>query len=304
MNAVECQNLSRSFGPTLAIKEVSLAIPEGSIFALLGPNGAGKSTTLKILLNLLSPTSGRASVLGIETTKLPRDAYRKIGYVTEEQIYPEWMTVDQLLKYYQAMYSKWDDKLQRRLVEMFNLPLDRPLRKLSRGMRVKAILLTILPFHPELLILDEPFGGLDPQVRDDFINGLLEVVSADRPNTVLVSSHDIAEVERLADWVGILIGGELVVAEPMATLQSRFRRFEVVGPDASLRIPERLPDGWRKVDRAASTVVQLIHGAFVEGATQADVRAVFGEVSITAYAMSLREIFLLHSSTSTASNAR
>src|SRR5882724_4349604 len=115
MNAVECQNLSRSFGPTLAIKEVSLAIPEGSIFALLGPNGAGKTTTLKILLNLLRPTSGRASVLGVDSTALTKDHFRRIGYVTEEQFYPEWMTVQQLLDYYRPFYPQWDDALMKRL---------------------------------------------------------------------------------------------------------------------------------------------------------------------------------------------
>jgi len=296
MNALECEHLTRAFGRTLAVNDVSLSIPDGSIFALLGPNGAGKTTTLKILLNLLRPTSGRASVLGVDSTKLTKRDFRRIGYVTEEQIYPEWMTVRQLVDYYRPFYPQWDDALMKRLEEIFGLPSDRPLRKLSRGMRVKAILLTILPFHPELLVLDEPFGGLDPQVRDDFINGMLEVVASDRPNTVIVSSHDIAEVERLADWVGILLGGKLVVAEPLSDLQARFRRLEIVGPDVAARVPERPPAGWFKLERPASTVVQLVHSAFENSeAAVAEVRAVFGNVTIKPCAMSLREIFLVHS---------
>lgn len=296
MNALACEHLTRAFGRTLALNDVSLSVPEGSIFALLGPNGAGKTTTLKILLNLLHPTSGRASVLGVNSTRLTKHDFRRIGYVTEEQIYPEWMTVDQLLHYYRPFYPQWDEALMHRLEDIFGLPRDRPLRKLSRGMRVKAILLTVLPFHPELLVLDEPFGGLDPQVRDDFINGMLEVIASDRPNSVIISSHDIAEVERLADWVGILLEGKLVLAEPMSVLQSRFRRLEIVGPAISSDLPQRVPAGWLKLERPASTVVQLIHSAFSNPeAVKAEVRAVFGDVTVKPYAMSLREIFLVHS---------
>jgi ABC-2 type transport system ATP-binding protein len=296
MNAIDCEHLTRAYGRTLAVNDVSLSVPEGSIFALLGPNGAGKTTTIKLLLNLLQPSSGHASVLGVETTKLTKADFRRIGYVTEEQLYPEWMTVRQLVAYYRPFYPQWDDGLAQRLEDMFALPVDRPIRKLSRGMRVKAILLTILPFHPELLVLDEPFGGLDPQVRDDFINGMLEVVASDRPNTVIVSSHDIAEVERLADWVGILLDGKLVVAEPMERLQARFRRLEVVGASVSSRVPERPPTGWFKVDRPAASVVQLVHSCCANPEkAQAEVREVFGNVTINTYPMSLREIFLAHS---------
>jgi len=294
MNTIECQHLTRAYGRTLAVNDVSFTVPPGSIFALLGPNGAGKTTTLKLLLNLVQPTSGRASVLGCESTMLTQTHFRQIGYVTEEQIYPEWMTVRQLLDYYRPFYPSWDDNLTGRLKAIFGLPEDRPLRKLSRGMRVKAILLSILPFHPELLVLDEPFGGLDPQVRDDFINGMLEVIGSNRPNTVIVSSHDIAEVERLADWVGILLDGKLILAEPMSSLQTRFRRLEIVGPDVAARVPERLPPGWLKLERPASTVAQLIHSAFTDAA-EAEVHRVFGDATVKPFPMTLREIFLVYS---------
>ncbi|HWA09452.1 MAG TPA: ABC transporter ATP-binding protein [Opitutaceae bacterium] len=296
MNAIECEHLTRAYGRALAVNDVTFAVPAGSIFALLGPNGAGKTTTLKLLLNLLRPTSGLASVLGCETTRLTKAHFRRIGYVAEDQIYPEWMTVSQLLDYYRPFYPSWDDALARRLTVMFDLPEDRPLKKLSRGMRMKAILLTILPFHPELLLLDEPFGGLDPQVRDDFIRGMLETVGSDRPNTVIISSHDIAEVEQLADWVGILLGGKLILAEPMISLQARFRRLEIVGASVASRLPDRLPPAWLKVERPASTVVQLIHNAFTNSvAAEAEVRAILGEIKIKPYPMTLREIFLVHS---------
>jgi ABC-2 type transport system ATP-binding protein len=294
MNAIECENLTRTFGRTRAVDGLNLTVPAGSIFALLGANGAGKSTTLKLLLNMIRPTSGRATVLGCESTKLKKEMFRRIGYVTEDQALHDWMTLDQLLDYYRPFYSKWDRPLELQLRSIFDLPGNRPLKKLSRGMRMKAAFLSVLPFRPELLVLDEPFSGLDPQVRDEFIEGLLEIVEADRLNTVIVSSHDISEVERLADWVGILAEGRLVTAEPMAQLQGRFRRIEIVGPDAASRLPHLPPATWRQVDRPAPNVLHLVHDAYAEGPTERELHAIFNGAAVSARPMSLREIFLAH----------
>jgi ABC-2 type transport system ATP-binding protein len=294
MNAIECENLTRTFGKTRAVDGLNLTVPAGSIFALLGANGAGKSTTLKLLLNMLRPTSGRATVLGCDSTKLKKDMFRRIGYVTEDQALHDWMTLDQLLDYYRPFYPQWDRPLEMQLRSIFDLPANRPLKKLSRGMKMKGAFLSVLPFRPELLVLDEPFSGLDPQVRDEFIEGLLEIVEADRLNTVLVSSHDISEVERLADWVGILAEGRLVVAEPMVQLQGRFRRMEVVGPDITVRVPREPSLAWRQVARPAANVVQFVHTNYAEGTTEREIHAIFNGAVVTAHPMSLREIFLAH----------
>ena len=294
MNAIECEHLTRTFGRTRAVDDLNLNVPAGSVFALLGANGAGKSTTIKLLLNLIRPTSGRATVLGCETIKLKKEMFRRIGYVTEDQALHDWMTLDQLLDYYRPFYPSWDLALEKQLRTIFDLPGNRPLKKLSRGMKMKGAFLSVLPFRPELLVLDEPFSGLDPQVRDEFIEGLLEIVEADRLNTVLVSSHDISEVERLADWVGILAEGRLVVAEPMAQLQGRFRRIEVVGPEAAARTPRVPSSDWRQVARPAANVVQFVHASYAEGQTEKELHAIFNGVTVTARPMSLREIFLVH----------
>jgi len=294
MNAIECQNLTRTFGKTRAVDDLNLIVPAGSVFALLGANGAGKSTTLKLLLNLIRPSSGRAKVLGCDTTELKKEMFRRIGYVTEDYALHDWMTLNQLLDYYRPFYPQWDWALERQLRAIFDLPGDRPLKKLSRGMKMKAVFLSVLPFRPELLVLDEPFSGLDPQVRDEFIEGLLEIVDADRLNTVIVSSHDISEVERLADWVGILADGKLVTAEPMAQLQGRFRRIEVVGAGVAGRVPGEVLPGWRQVARPAANVVQFIHSSYAEGRTEQELRTVFGDTASTVRPMSLREIFLAH----------
>jgi ABC-2 type transport system ATP-binding protein len=294
MNAIECEHLTRTFGKTRAVDDLNLIVPAGSIFALLGANGAGKSTTLRLLLNLIRPTSGRATVLGRESTSLKKEMFQRIGYVTEDQALHDWMTLDQLLDYYRPFYPQWDRSLEKQLRTIFDLPGNRPLKKLSRGMRMKGVFLSVLPFRPELLVLDEPFSGLDPQVRDEFIEGLLEIVEADRLNTVIVSSHDINEVERLADWVGILAEGRLVTAEPMAQIQGRFRRIEVVGPEAASCVPREQPAGWRQVARPANNVVQFVHSGYSEGQTEKELHAIFAGAAVRASKMPLREIFLAH----------
>jgi ABC-2 type transport system ATP-binding protein len=293
MNAIECENLSRSFGRVPAVQGLTLSVPTGSFFALLGPNGAGKTTLLKLLLNLLQPTGGSAHVLGCESTRLKASHFRRIGYVADGQELPEWMTVSQLLEYCRPLYPTWDAALANRLLSSFALPADRPLKKLSRGMRMKAALLSSLSYRPELMVLDEPFSGLDPLVRDDFIQGLLELPGDDRPRTIIVSSHDIDEVERLADDVGFLAGGKLLVRESADALRGRFRKIEIVGNALAAQVPQKFPQSWLEIKRPAENVLQFAHSGFTAEATEAELAAAFPSASVSARAMSLREIFLV-----------
>jgi ABC-2 type transport system ATP-binding protein len=234
--AIETIDLTRRFGRTEAVNGLTLQVPAGSIFALLGPNGAGKTTTLKLLMNLVRPTRGRATVLGVDSRRLgPRD-FQRIGYVSENQQLPEWMTPRELFDYCRPFYSAWDEALQSKLEVDLGLTSRAPLRTLSRGTRMKAALLASLAYRPELVVLDEPFTGLDPLVRDELIRGLLEV-SGERTWTVVISSHDIDDVERLADWIGFIRDGRLVFAEPISALLDRFRLVEVVAPDTPAVLP-------------------------------------------------------------------
>ncbi len=232
MNMIETKGLSRRFGRTEAVRELNLSVPAGSVFALLGSNGAGKTTTLKLLMNLLQPTAGSAQVLGVDTRRLGERELAQIGYVSENQQLPLWMTVRQFLDYCRPFYVSWDRALETKLLQSFALPSDRKLKDLSRGMRMKAALLSSLAYRPKLLVLDEPFSGLDPLVRDEFIQGVLEV-SAVGEWTVLVSSHDIEEVERLADHVAMLDEGRLRLSETTESLLGRFRRVEVASGTSS-----------------------------------------------------------------------
>jgi ABC-2 type transport system ATP-binding protein len=244
--AIETFDLTRRFGRTEAVNGLNLQVPAGSIFALLGPNGAGKTTTLKLLMNLVRATRGRATVLGVDSRRLgPRDLQR-IGYVSENQRLPEWMTPAELFDYCRPFYPTWDETLRRKLEADLGLTSRERLRTLSRGTRMKAALLASLAYHPDLVVLDEPFTGLDPLVRDELVRGLLEV-SGERPWTVLISSHDIDDVERLADWVGFIKDGRLLFAEPVSALLERFRLVEVVSRDDTPAVmpadPRWLPHG-------------------------------------------------------------
>ena len=286
MNIIETRNLTRRFGRSEAVHGLDLAVPAGSVFALLGPNGAGKTTTIKMIMNLLLPTAGTAQVFGMDSRKLGERELAQIGYVSENQQLPLWMTVRQLLDYCRPFYPTWDAALEKTLLGQFALPEDRKLSHLSRGMQMKAALLSSLAYRPKLLVLDEPFSGLDPLVRDEFIKGVLEV-SALRDWTVLVSSHDIDEVERLADRVAMLEGGRLRLSESTEALQARFRRVEVTGAAASLTPGADWLD-WEQ----AGALTRFVETRYAGETTERAWRERFGSDRVAVQPMTLREIFL------------
>jgi ABC-2 type transport system ATP-binding protein len=295
-NALSTIGLSKRFRHRFshvdALRELTLEVPEGSIFALVGTNGAGKTTTIKTAMNILKPTSGHATVLGTDSRRMgPRD-FARIGYVSENQEMPDWMTVGYFLDYLKPFYPSWDDAHAAELVGQLQLPRDRKLRHLSRGMRIKAALASSLAYRPRLLVLDEPFGGLDPLVRDEVIEGLLDTAGE---TTIFISSHDLAEIESFATHIGYLDGGRLRFSEEMATLSARFREVEVTldQPGAlAAALPERWPDHWLRPE-TAPTMIRFIDSRFEKGRTQDEIRQLLGEVrEVAAYPMPLRAIFV------------
>ena len=287
--AIETADLARRFGRLEAVNGLNLQVPAGSIFALIGPNGAGKTTTIKLLMNLLRPTAGSARVLGIDSRRLQPQHLQRIGYVSENQRLPDWMTPGELFDYCRPLYPGWDDTLCRTLQDELGLTSDAPLRTLSRGTRMKAALLSSLAYRPDLILLDEPFTGLDPLVREELIRGLLEVAS-DRARTVLVSSHDIDEVERLADWVGYLDRGQLLFAEPVSSLLERFRLVEVVAPaDRSPAMPAN--SDWI-VQGAAGRTLRFVDTQHVAPGAGARIAAAFPGAEVRTSPLALREIFV------------
>jgi ABC-2 type transport system ATP-binding protein len=289
-DAIETAGLSRRFRKVEAIEDVSLRVPTGSIFALVGPNGAGKTTAIKVLMNLMQPSRGSATVLGVDSRRLDVPTWQRIGYVSENQELPEHVTPASLLDYCRPFYPTWDDALADRLQRTLNLPMNGRLGTLSRGTRMKAALLSALAFRPELLVLDEPFSGLDPLVREELIHALLELVNdRDRPWTVFISSHDIEEVERLADSVAFIDNGRIVFAEPVAQLLERFRLVEVVAPDdAPLPVPSER--GWLAQGVAGRTLRFVNTVQTPDSAAR--IATFYPNADIRMHPMSLREIFV------------
>lgn len=286
MNVIETHNLSRSFRGTEALSSLNLSLPSGKVAALLGPNGAGKTTTIRLLMNLLAPTSGGASVLGVDSRRLGPREFAQIGYVSEAHPLPLWMTVSEFLDYCRPFYPGWDRDLERILVSQFDLPLGQKLRQLSRGNLMKAALLSSMAYRPRLLVLDEPFSGLDPLIRDEFVRGVLEV-SLSGEWTVLVSSHDIEEVERLADHVVLLDRGRLGLSESAESLQQRFRRVEV-----QLKGDSPNPPGGALEWERSGSLLRFVETGYSGEETDRQWHERFGGAAVTAHPMTLRDIFL------------
>ena len=283
-------DLVKRFRSVRVLDGLNLTVAEGSVFGLAGPNGAGKTTTIKILMNILRPTSGHAEVLGVDSRALSPDALANIGYVSENQEVPEWMTVEYLLAYLKPFYPTWDNARAAQLIRQFDLPLHRQLRHLSRGMRMKAALASSLAYRPRLLIMDEPFSGLDPLMREDLIDGLLE--SADE-TTILISSHDLAEIESFASHIGYLDRGRLQLSEEMTSLTARFREVEVIVDSPPLVPLDRpWPAHWLRPETAPA-LIRFVETHFDAERTTAEIRQLFGDVrNISASPMPLRAIFV------------
>ncbi|MEZ5393593.1 MAG: ABC transporter ATP-binding protein [Bryobacterales bacterium] len=264
--AISAHALSKRFPRVEALAGLTFEVPRGAVYALLGPNGAGKTTTLQILMNLQRPSGGSAEVLGVDSRKLGAGDRERIGYVSENQKLPLWMTLDELLAFCRPLYPSWDVQLADRLVDMLELPRARKLREFSRGMKMKAALVVSLAYRPRLLLLDEPFSGLDPLVRDQMIQALVEIAAQDGMTT-LVSSHDIAEIENIADYVGFLRQGRLCVSEPLDSLCGRFREVETLLSDGSTPMAP-FPRSWRNVERAGA-VLRFVESRYAPSESEA-----------------------------------
>lgn len=223
--AIQADNLSKTYGTTRAVVDLSLRVEPGQVFAFLGPNGAGKSTTIRMLLDLQRPTSGSASILGSDVHGQSVDVHRRIGYLPGDlELYPR-MTGQRHIDWFARARGGVDRAYVDELVKRFDVVLNRPVRALSKGNRQKIGLVIAVMHRPELLILDEPTSGLDPLMQNEFERLVRETVADGR--TVFLSSHELDEVQRLADRVAIIKQGHLVANDTVAGLaRSMPRRIE------------------------------------------------------------------------------
>ena len=234
---VEVRGLTRRFRRKVALDNVDLTVRPGVVFGLVGENGAGKTTLIKHLLGLLKPASGTARVFGLDPVADPVGVLSRIGYLSEDRDLPNWMRVDELMRYTQAFYPGWDEAFAEDLRQTFDLDPDAKVRQLSRGERAKAGLLIALAYRPELLLLDEPSSGLDPVVRRDILGAIIRTV-ADEGRTVFFSSHLLDEVERVSDVLAMIHKGKVVLSAPLEEIKASHHRLTLRFSEPQLRPPD------------------------------------------------------------------
>ena len=294
--AIRIDDLTKRYRNQTAVDGLSLEVPEGSVFGLLGENGAGKTTTIQTLLGLLAPDGGRVDVLGLDPSRNGLEVRRRVGYVPEVPALYDWMTVAEIGWFaagfhpdatgsstpYQARFAEQ--------IRVFGLPPRRKIKELSKGMRSKVSLALALASDPALLILDEPTSGLDVLVRREFLESMVDLAGSGR--TVLLSSHQIGEVERVASHVALMHQGKLLLAEPLDEL--RARTFQLSLTFSSRDHPESPPEGLglELIDTAEALrqAIWLVH-ARDRGACEA-VRALPGVDSLQVETPSLEDIYI------------
>jgi ABC-2 type transport system ATP-binding protein len=283
---IEANRVAKRFGRFEAIEDLSLRVPEGSVFALIGPNGAGKTTTLRMLMNILRPDQGEIRVLGTLSTRIgPRDLQR-IGYVSESQKPPAGLTLAQFFDYLRSLYPGWDRGLERELCDQFELPPARKLKHLSHGMRLKALLVGALAFRPRLLVLDEPLSGLDTLVRDEVVNGLLQQAT---DTTILISSHELSEIENFTTHVAFMQNGRLLLQEAIDDLRLRFREVSVT-LSATREPAQPLPGEWLLPEWQGHRLRFVASNYQDDASLAAELAQRFGAVRVECEGMPLRAI--------------
>jgi len=286
---IETADLHKSYNGVEALRGLNLSVPTGSICGFLGRNGAGKTTTIKVLLGMSRPSSGQARVFGLRADEQEAsvEIRRRVGFVSEEKDLYDYMTVEEMIRFTAAFFPKWRAELEQRYLRKFELPSQQKVKALSRGTRTKLALLLALCRGAELLILDEPTSGLDPAVAEEVLQALVTHAGNDEM-TIFFSSHQIAEVEQIADHVAIVDRGQIVVTGPLDELRERYRRIQLVfdgdAPDTHFLAP-----GVVRVQRKGR-VLTLLSSAGAEGIVE-EARTL-NPASVDVMPVTLKEIFL------------
>ena len=277
---LEMKHVSKSFDGFKALDDLNLTVPKGSIYGLVGPNGAGKSTAIRILTGVYRPTEGEVSMEGMAIYENPMTKQR-IGYIPDDIFYFPSATLEDMRKYYKGMYPKFDDALFERLYEVFNLPKKGQIRRFSKGMQKQAAFHLAICCRPDVLILDEPMDGLDPVMRRQVWSLILSDV-AQHETTVLISSHNLRELEDICDHVGIMDHGKMLLERSLADMQGIIVKLQIVGD-----IPENLEVLHESASGRLQTIIVRGKAADVEAAVQAMDPAYYDILPL-----SLEEIFI------------
>ena len=224
---LEIRNLTKTFGDFKALDDLSMTVPKGTVYGLVGPNGAGKSTAIRCMVGVYRPDSGSVTMNGEFVYENP-DLKARIGYIPDEIFYFPAATLEEMRRFYKGIYPDFDDNLFERLYEIFNLPRKTPIRRFSKGMQKQAAFHLTICCRPDVLILDEPVDGLDPVMRRQVMSLILADV-AERGTTVLISSHNLRELEDVCDHVGIMDHGRMLLEKSLADMQGTTHKLQMVG---------------------------------------------------------------------------
>ena len=224
---LEMKNVTKCFGNFKALDNLSMTVPKGTVYGLVGPNGAGKSTAIRHLTGVYTPTEGTITMEGTPVFENP-EIKARIGYIPDDIFYFPSATLEEMRKFYRGLYPKFDDGLFERLYEIFNLPKNSPLRRFSKGMQKQAAFHLAICCRPDVLILDEPVDGLDPVMRRQVWSLILSDV-AEHGTTVLISSHNLRELEDICDYVGIMDHGKMLLERSLADMQGSTVKLQMVG---------------------------------------------------------------------------
>ena len=289
--AIETNQLTKSFAGQSALRGLDLRVPVGSIFGFLGRNGAGKTTTIKTLMGLLRPDSGAAQVFGVPIVDADSsvEIRRRIGFVTEDkELYP-YMTVEEIIRFTRPFFPNWRHDLEQRYLQIFELPPRRKIPDLSKGMRSQLMLLIAVSRGADLLVLDEPTDGLDPAATENVLRELV-TISASSGTTIFFSSHQLAEVEAIADHIGIVDQGKMIVAGSLDDIKTRYQRLRLVFADPP-KLPTRWVEGVESVHqegRVVSILASHNADAIIDQARS------FSGSDVERFPVTLKEIFLEH----------
>ena len=239
---LELKQITKTFGDFKALDDLSMTVPKGTVYGLVGPNGAGKSTAIRCMVGVYRPDGGSITINGEIVYENP-DLKARIGYIPDDIFYFPAATLEEMRRFYKGLYPDFDDDLFERLYEIFNLPRKSPIRRFSKGMQKQAAFHLAICCRPDILILDEPVDGLDPVMRRQVMSLILADV-AERGTTVLISSHNLRELEDVCDHVGIMDHGKMLLEKSLADMQGTTHKLQMVGDaPANLEILHKSTSG-------------------------------------------------------------
>lgn len=281
---LEMKNVVKTFGSFRALEALTLTVPRGTVYGLVGPNGAGKSTAIRHLTGVYRPDSGEVTMEGRPIYENP-EVKSVIGYIPDDVFYFPSATLEDMRRFYQGIYPRFDTELFSRLYEVFQLPKNVPIRRFSKGMQKQAAFHLTICTRPEVLILDEPVDGLDPVMRRQVMSLILSDV-AEHGTTVLISSHNLRELEDVCDHVGIMNHGRMLVERSLSELQDNIVKIQLAFADGG-----KLPEGL-EILHSSSTgrLQQLILRGSAEELT-AKISAA-GPLFLDVVPLNLEEIFI------------